>query len=195
MSLPKQCPDFLYSNLSSRQYSPLSWNEFYSQEFYVSRGINDSQSINHHVFLTPPTNSGPLFVTHHGAGSSGLSFAVLAREISKILPDAGFLSFDARAHGSTAVITKDGVSSKSNPEDESMNLELKTLSEDMAEVIRQTRTRMKWTAKSGPDLVLIGHSLGGAVVTDVAKNHDVGLKIVGFAVLDVVEGELTECLS
>ena len=40
-----------------------------------------------------------------------------------------------------------------------------------------------------PDLILVGHSLGGAVVTDLAKKGGLGSKILGFAVLDVVEGE------
>lgn len=187
-------------NLSSKSLTPLPWHDFYTQEFYYTRIINNYQSITHHVYLTPPTKSGPLFVTHHGAGSSGLSFAVLAKEISKSLPDAGFLSFDARAHGLTTVTAKKDSDDTTLDlsEDGSMDLKLDTLSNDMAHVIRETKARMNWSP--GPDLVLVGHSLGGAVVTDVAKNQDVGMKIVGFAVLDVVEGTLAlswlgNCLS
>jgi protein phosphatase methylesterase 1 len=41
-----------------------------------------------------------------------------------------------------------------------------------------------------PDLVLVGHSLGGAVITDVAKNGELGSKVLAHAVLDVVEGKV-----
>ena len=39
-----------------------------------------------------------------------------------------------------------------------------------------------------PDLILVGHSLGGAVVVDVARGGALGKAVQGYAVLDVVEG-------
>lgn len=45
---------------------------------------------------------------------------------------------------------------------------------------------MGWEAL--PDLVLVGHSLGGAVVVDAAKKGELGTKVLAYAVLDVVEG-------
>ena len=41
-----------------------------------------------------------------------------------------------------------------------------------------------------PGLILVGHSLGGAVITDVAKSGKLGNDVLGYAVLDVVEGTL-----
>jgi protein phosphatase methylesterase 1 len=67
-----------------------------------------------------------------------------------------------------------------------MDVSLETLSRDMAFVVKQTQTKMKWATL--PDLVLVGHSLGGAVVTDVAKKDELGSKVLAYAVLDVVEG-------
>lgn len=52
---------------------------------------------------------------------------------------------------------------------------------------------MGW--KELPLLVLIGHSLGGAVVTDVAKNGKLGNAVLGYAVLDVVEGSAIDALQ
>lgn len=46
-----------------------------------------------------------------------------------------------------------------------------------------------------PLLVLIGHSLGGAVVTDVAKSGELGNAVLGYAVLDVVEGSAIDALQ
>jgi protein phosphatase methylesterase 1 len=121
-----------------------------------------------------------LFVTHHGAGSSGLSFAVLASEIRKLLPQAGVLSLDARGHGETVVSTLKEEGSTM------LDLSLETLSDDMVDIIRLTQAKLEW--EELPPLVLVGHSLGGAVVTDVAGRGIFEDKVLAYAVLDVVEG-------
>lgn len=137
---------------------------------------------------------GPLFVMHHGAGSSGLSFAVLSAEIRKRLPNAGILSPDARGHGST--------STAGNGDGGGVDLGLGTLSSDLLAVIRLTRARMAWPAP--PPVVLVGHSLGGAVVTEVASRWGAaaadadgggGGGLLGYAVLDVVEGSAMDALQ
>ncbi len=135
------------------------------------------------MYLTSPTGNAPLFVMHHGAGSSGLSFAALTAEIRKRLPSAGVLSLDARGHGSTTV----------TPEQEGIDLSLETLSTDLVSVIDKTKTVMRW--QDLPPLVLIGHSLGGAIVTDVAKSGKLGNAVLGYAVLDVVEGSAIDALQ
>lgn len=63
---------------------------------------------------------------------------------------------------------------------------LETLSRDLVFVVREAQAKMRW--QDMPDLVLVGHSLGGAVITDVAKNGELGNKVLAHAVLDVVEG-------
>lgn len=134
---------------------------------------------------------------HHGAGSSGLSFATCADEIRKILPNAGFLSIDARSHGRTTIVPKADSTQHDCPSlaaaaraeaggKVEFDLSLETLSRDLVYVIRRTQTRMGW--ESLPDIVLVGHSLGGAVITDVAKNGELGSRVLAYAVLDVVEG-------
>lgn len=153
----------------------------------------------HHVYLTPPTESGPLFVMHHGAGSSGLSFATCAEEIRKILPKAGILSLDARSHGRTVMTTLENKTDVATPATSTaaqaessgqveLDLSLETLSRDLVHVIYQTQTRMGW--EKLPEIILVGHSLGGAVITDVAKKGDLGHKLLAYAVFDVVEGTL-----
>ena len=124
-------------------------------------------------------------VTHHGAGSSGLSFALFASEIRKALPNAGVLSLDARGHGETVLEQLDSQSDSAH-----IDLSLETLSQDLLNVIHTTQTQMAWPEL--PGLVLIGHSLGGAVVTDVAMNGKLGNAVLGYAVLDVVEGMASE---
>lgn len=137
---------------------------------------------------------------HHGAGSSGLSFATCAEEIRKIVPKAGILSLDARGHGRTTMTTTSNpleteapsmaaaAKFESNSQIE-LDLSLETLSRDLVFVIRQTQAKMGW--ETLPDIVLVGHSLGGAVIVDVAKNGELGSKLLAYAVLDVVEGILS----
>lgn len=134
---------------------------------------------------------------HHGAGSSGLSFATCADEIRKILPKAGFLSIDARSHGRTTTVPKSDNTNHDSPSlataaqaeaggKVELDLSLETLSRDLLYVVQRTQTRMGW--ESLPDIVLVGHSLGGAVITDVARKGALGSKVLAYAVLDVVEG-------
>ena len=137
------------------------------------------------MYVTPPTAGGPLFVTHHGAGSSGLSFAVLASEIRKLLPSAGILSLDARGHGNTV--------SPTSSDGKQVDLCLETLSADLVAVIELTRETLQWAEL--PGIILVGHSLGGAVVTDVAMKRSLGDKVLGYAVLDVVEGSAMDALQ
>ena len=68
-----------------------------------------------------------------------------------------------------------------------LDLSLETLGTDLEKVLRLVVEKMGWLEM--PNLVLVGHSLGGAVVTHVAKEHRLGNKVLGYAVLDVVEGE------
>ena len=147
----------------------------------------DESRIVHHVYFTPPADKGPLFVAHHGAGSSGLSFAVCASEIRKALPSAGILSLDARGHGETTVQDTQGGSQASVPKGNDVpDLSLETLSNDLVHVLRLTQEKMAWPEL--PGLVLVGHSLGGAVVTEAALSGKLGNAVLGYAVLDVVEG-------
>lgn len=175
------------------------WSDFFTQELFFPEH-HDGIHITHHVYLTPPSTSGPLFVMHHGAGSSGLSFATCAEEIRKIVPKAGILSLDARGHGRTTMTTTSNpleteapsmaaaAKFESNSQIE-LDLSLETLSRDLVFVIRQTQAKMGW--ETLPDIVLVGHSLGGAVIVDVAKNGELGSKLLAYAVLDVVEGILS----
>lgn len=106
---------------------------------------------------------------------------MLSSEIRKLLPAAGMLSVDARGHGSTA------------QESGELDLSLETLTDDLLFVVRATKEAMGWADM--PPVVLVGHSLGGAVVTNLAKRGDLGASVLGFAVLDVVEGSAMDALQ
>ena len=172
----------MFRSPNRRTLDQIPWTTYFERELFLE-STKDAGTITYHAYLTSPVGTGPLFVTHHGAGSSGLSFAVVASEIRKKLPSAGILSLDARGHGSTKI----------TPVPEKLDLSLERLSEDLVSVIDNTKTQMDW--KEMPPLVLIGHSLGGAVVTDVAKSGRLGNAVLGYAVLDVVEGSAIDALQ
>jgi protein phosphatase methylesterase 1 len=60
-------------------------------------------------------------------------------------------------------------------------------------MIQSTKEQMKW--EQLPPIMLVGHSLGGAVVTDLAFTGKLGTSILGYAVLDVVEGSAMDALQ
>ncbi len=205
---------------------PIPWMTYFERELFLKddgSGAGDStgpsaaptsSSPTIHAYLTSPVGKGPLFVMHHGAGSSGLSFAVVGAEIRKRLPVAGILSPDARGHGSTTVpvpvpadadadtdtdadaksataaatTTTTAASGQGTPD-----LSLETLAADLLSAILLTRRAMRWEAL--PPIVLVGHSLGGAVVTELARSGRLGGAVLGYAVLDVVEGSAIDALK
>ncbi|EXJ85377.1 protein phosphatase methylesterase 1 [Capronia coronata CBS 617.96] len=174
-----------YSATNRSRSGPLPWDDFFSQELFLEQKT-PSETILHHVYLTPPSSSGPMIVTHHGAGSSGLSFAAFTAEFLKLIPNAGVLSLDARGHGQTRTATSTGAPLSVQ------DLSLTTLAEDVAFVVNAVKAQMKWAAL--PDIVLVGHSLGGAVVTEVAHERLLGNSLLAYGVLDVVEGSAMDAL-
>lgn len=175
---------------SSREQAaqPTHWTNYFTQDLYLD-WRDDTQTAKYHVYLTPPRDpkKGPLFICHHGAGASGLSFALFAKHIKRLLPEAGILSLEARAHGST--VTPIITNNDTNPADFS----IKILASDALNMIRLTQSHLSWP--SIPPAILIGHSLGGAIVTELAATAALGSSLVGYCVLDVVEGSALEALA
>lgn len=161
------------------------WTTYFTQELYLEKN-DESQRARYHVYLTPPADikKGPLFICHHGAGSSALSFALLAQEIRSNLPEAGILSLSARYHGSTVTNTEG---------EESTDFSLDALASDALAMINLTVSALSWP--SLPPSILVGHSLGGAIVTRLAADRALGTALLGFCVLDVVEGSALEAIS
>lgn len=133
----------------------------------------------------PPT----IYVLFHGAGYSALSFALLARAITRLTSGtAGVLTYDCRGHGRTR-----------HPDwPVPLNMDIDTLALDalavLAKVLPTTPIR----------LVLVGHSMGGAVATAVSgallpaggpsKGAMPHAQLTGVTVLDVVEGTAIDAL-
>lgn len=159
---------------------PTVWYDYFQQELYLVE-----ESSNYHVYLTSPDdiNKDPLFICHHGAGSGGLSFALLAKELRARMPRAGVMAIEARDHGSMVP----------GPADGRVDFALPALSDDFIRMIDKTRSKLGWA--QFPSMVFVGHSLGGAVVTEVARRGTFGAKLIGFAVIDVVEGSAVDAIK
>ncbi|CAG8736891.1 5092_t:CDS:2, partial [Dentiscutata heterogama] len=101
-------------------------------------------------------NSSPLFVFHHGAGYSGLSFALAALHI-KNLTNGEFtiFAYDCRGHGKTKTT-------------DDLNLSLEQLSQDLADVLKAAFGNDVITNR---EIFLVGHSMGGCVVADAMSRQ------------------------
>ncbi|KAK5124122.1 hypothetical protein LTR85_001825 [Meristemomyces frigidus] len=178
---------------SSREQSApeTHWTRYFAQELWLEQKREEHWA-KYHVYLTPPTDArkGPLFICHHGAGASGLSYAVFAQDVRKRLPEAGVLSLEARAHGSM-VTNKPG--NDDGEGEEILDFSLPTLTADALAMITLTQQKMGWSTL--PPSVLVGHSLGGAIATQLAMDFALGSSLIGFCVIDVVEGSAIEALQ
>ncbi|ORY80363.1 Alpha/Beta hydrolase protein [Protomyces lactucae-debilis] len=127
------------------------------------------------------------FCFAHGAGSSAMSFATLIKHLKDACAEnktsAGFLAMDYRGHGETGFT----VSSKEQIEDYS----LATMCDDFTECMTAA---LEVVAEAKPvSCILVGHSLGGSIVTTVAQMGALP-SCNAFVVLDVVEGTALDAL-
>lgn len=96
------------------------------------------------------------------------------------------LSLEAREHGSV-------VQTRDKPGEEVLDFSIDALANDALRMIDLVRERQGWSKL--PPSILVGHSLGGAVATEIAARGTLGAQLVGFQVLDVVEGSAMEALG
>ncbi|KAF2674263.1 protein phosphatase methylesteras-like protein 1 [Microthyrium microscopicum] len=174
--------------LQRKPPAPVSWTDFFDQELYLESNPTTTPQCpraKFHVYFDPPRRpADALIVLHHGAGSAAMSWALCARELRGHLPNCGILAVEAREHGSV-------VWDEAGEVDDRLHIDI--LSEDLVTMLNLLKEKVGWTEL--PRILLIGHSLGGAVVTHTAKMGLLGTKVFGFGVLDVVEGSAMEALK
>ncbi|KAG0341729.1 Protein with carboxyl methyl esterase activity [Podila humilis] len=169
-------------NVASR-YGPLEWSNYFEEKSFVTVPCKNGKEqesngniITFAVYQIRGRPGAPVFVMHHGAGSGALGFALSSKEIRNIVGmDASILCFDARGHGETT-------------SSDDHNLSLDRLAKDLASVVHAVY------GEHLPDIVLVGHSMGGAVVCEAASRGMIP-NLIGVAILDIVEGIAIETLS
>lgn len=118
-----------------------------------------------------PKHPSLVLVFLHGGGHAALSWSLVTHRLKARLP---IMAFDARGHGNTHT---------TSDTDLSANTQLL----DTAELISHLFAPHK------PNIVLCGHSMGGAIAARVAAERLIQ-NLVGLVVVDVVEGTALSAL-
>jgi protein phosphatase methylesterase 1 len=112
------------------------------------------------------------------------------------LPQAGFLAYDARGHGYTTVTYDEKVDQNDLVElakSVEYDMKLETFSSDLEDVLKLAQKEMGWSSLS--NVVLVGHSMGGCVIVDLANRRVLGSGLIGFCPIDAVEGSALEIVK
>ncbi|CAH1778219.1 unnamed protein product [Owenia fusiformis] len=150
-----------------RDYTPISWEEYFDH-------MEDVQ-INNDTFRVYMRGSdGPVLLFLHGGGFCGLTWAVLTRSLTRLV-NCQCVAIDLRGHGDTKT------------EDEE-DLSADRMAQDVGDVVHALY------GDKSPPIMLIGHSMGGAIAVHAAKDHRVP-GLIGLGVIDVVEGTALEALT
>lgn len=148
-------------------YEPVRWNEYFN--------IRDDIELESGTFRIYRRGvEGPLLFFIHGGGFSALTWAVLSATITEQVK-CQCLAVDMRGHGDTSC-----------QDDEDLSVD--TLSKDVIKII------FAMYPTEAPPIVLVGHSMGGAVAVHVAHKRTIP-SLAGLVVIDVVEGSALNSLQ
>lgn len=171
------------SNKSSSHAAPLpNWKEYFS--FNEKVELSDQNFVLNTYYNLPSTtetSSIPIFIFHHGAGSSAMTFAPLAKELyDRLEGKCGTFSFDARGHGQSRPISNDIP----------INYDLDTFVQDFKLMVETFYNDHLLELPQGKlSLIFVGHSLGGSICTFLFHklNETIRNKALGVAMFDIVE--------
>uniref|UniRef100_F7DPU7 protein phosphatase methylesterase-1 n=1 Tax=Equus caballus TaxID=9796 RepID=F7DPU7_HORSE len=156
---------------------------YFSHQYYYE--VNDKnfseQKLRYVIFNYSYTfrvyksgSEGPVLLLLHGGGHSALSWAVFtAAIISRV--QCRIVALDLRGHGETKV---------KNSED----LSAETMAKDVGNVVEAMYGDLP------PPIMLIGHSMGGAIAVHTASSNLVP-SLLGLCMIDVVEGTAMDALN
>ncbi|RUS79279.1 hypothetical protein EGW08_012966, partial [Elysia chlorotica] len=151
-----------------KDYSPLKWDKYFEKKHDVITASGDSFRVYERGSV------GPVLLFLHGGGFSALSWALLSTEVTALVK-CRCVAVDLRGHGDT--VTADDV-----------DLSGERMASDVGEVVSCL------FKKDPPPIILVGHSMGGAIAVQTAV---LGLipTLIGLTVIDVVEGTAMDALS
>lgn len=154
---------------NKRDYSVIPWTKYFDS----TREVLLESGNKFRVYIKG--DAGPVFFFLHGGGFSGLSWSLLSTQLVKRIKCQCY-AIDIRGHGDTE--TNDDV-----------DLSIDTMSNDIKQVVAKL-----WENAECPPIILIGHSMGGALAAHVAARNYIE-SLVALCVIDVVEGSALDALS
>lgn len=184
--------------------TPLSYTDYFDERSFAKIKGTEERFCYYTCGTVGETVPDVLFLLHHGAGHSALTWAFTAKSLvknvasvktpgainsngdillgsgetaSKTEVTLGVLAYDCRGHGA----------STSN-DDTSLSLDQLTVDLENVYSTIFPKTKPK-------ELVLVGHSLGGSVVVEACLRGRLSPKPIAVAVIDAVEGTAMEMLS
>uniref|UniRef100_A0A7M4G2G9 Protein phosphatase methylesterase 1 n=1 Tax=Crocodylus porosus TaxID=8502 RepID=A0A7M4G2G9_CROPO len=154
-----------------RDFSPVPWSQYFeSMEDVVVE--NETGKDTFRIYKSG--SEGPVLLLLHGGGHSALSWAVFTSAIINRI-QCRIVALDLRGHGETKV---------RNPED----LSAETMAKDIGNVVEAMYGDLP------PPIMLIGHSMGGAIAVHTAASNLVP-SLLGLCMIDVVEGTAMDALN
>uniref|UniRef100_A0A915DRD0 protein phosphatase methylesterase-1 n=1 Tax=Ditylenchus dipsaci TaxID=166011 RepID=A0A915DRD0_9BILA len=148
--------------------SPLFWNQFFDRK--------EQLDIDGDVFnVYFKGTQGPVFYLLHGGGYTGLTWSCFAEQLSAKI-ECRIIAPDLRAHGQTA--TKMRMISQHN---------------DKYKIYLTSTLKFTYISSCSP-LILIGHSMGGALAVHLVHAKLLP-NVMAMAMVDVVEGSAISALS
>jgi len=152
---------------SKRDYSPVSWDQYFDK-------LHDVK-VDQDIFRVYECgSSGPVCFFLHGGGFSGLSWAILSKTLCNLV-NCRCVALDSRGHGGTQTGNDQLLSA-----------------DDQANDIGRVVTQMY--GEDAPPIILIGHSMGGAIAIHAVVKNLVP-SVAALIVIDVVEGTALDALT
>ncbi|KAJ1764419.1 Protein phosphatase methylesterase 1, partial [Coemansia sp. RSA 1824] len=163
-------PPLEQSETDGKEWSPLPWSLYFETQRTVS--VSDT---NFNVYASGTDNSGPIFVLHHGAGHSGLTFGLTSKHIYNSDPQSyTVVAPDFRGHGATT---------GNNQND----LSLDRMVDDLVGLFDALFPNNR------REVVVVGHSMGGAIAAHAVSSKRIQ-NVRGLVLIDIVEGSAMDSL-
>lgn len=175
---------------TGRSNKKTTWRQFFDHNECI--GVQN-RNLEFNVYYSLPKSvdarSIPIFVLHHGAGSSGLTFATLVQHVdSQLDGKCGFFTFDARGHGATRPIDPS----------KGLRYDRQSYNDDFVELLERFYCEhLIQFGETKLSLVLVGHSLGGSICTFsyMELPEHLRKRVLGVFMLDIVEEAATLALK
>lgn len=195
------------SNFSNIDFSPLHWQAYFEE----ARDLDVSRSKGKfRVYLNgfKKQSNAPVLVLIHGGGYSALTWSLFVRSIIEIC-ECRIVAIDLRGHGSTKTdddydlsldrlvddiynvlvcLFNENLDKTDDKIDANNDSEMATMADIQYKPIEEEQISL-------PPLCLVGHSLGGALVTNASFKLSSVCTITGLIVIDVVEGTALDALQ